>query len=95
MTNLPPDPVVRRVNELVTTFLDVLGILLAALAVGWFGWTAMHPASGLAAAGLTVTALSAIAQRRMVPKPSKASEEGDEEGLPGPAHRGNLHVMGR
>lgn len=93
MTELPPDPMVRRANQLVTTALDTLAVLLFAGAAGWWGWTAVHPAVGLASAGLAVTILSVIAQRQ--PSPKTAAKPGGDEPLPGPTDPGNLHVMGR
>jgi hypothetical protein len=90
-----PDPVVRRVNELTTTFLDTLGVLLFAAAVCWWGW-AYHPATGLVLAALTITLLSGLAQRRYTPRPVKAPKGArpHPKPLPGPEHPGNVHVKG-
>jgi len=91
-----PDPLVRRVNDLTTTFLDTLGILIWGTAMAWWGW-AYHPATGLALAGLTVTLLSGLAQRRNTPRPVKVPKGAHPhlKPLPGPEDPGNLHVKGR
>lgn len=91
-----PDPVVRRVNDLTTTFLDTIGVLLFGAALGWWGW-AYHPATGLASAGLAVTILSGLAQRRNTPRPVKVPKGAHPHlnPLPGPEDPGNLHVKGR
>jgi hypothetical protein len=90
------DPVVRRVNDLTTTFLDTLGVLLFGVAVAWWGW-AYHPATGLVLAALTVTLLSGLAQRRNTPRPVKVPRGAHPhlKPLPGPEHPGNVHVKGR
>jgi hypothetical protein len=88
------DPLVRRVNALVTTFLDLLATLLFAGAVGWTGWVYAGPWAGMVAAGVVVTVLSAVAQHRAAPRrPAPAVVE--PEDLPGPTSPGNVHVMGR
>lgn len=92
MTELPPDPIVRRTNQLVTTALDTLAVLLFAGAAGWWGWSSVHPAFGLATAALVVTILSAVAQHQPRPKPVQASAESPPQ--PGPTDPGNRHVMG-
>lgn len=88
------DESVRRANGLTTTFLDTLGILLLAAAVGWWLWEAVHPAAGLAAAGVVVTALSLIAQRQNSLKVIHR-EPPQTETPPGPEDPGPVHVMGR
>lgn len=94
MTDLPPDPMVRRVNQLTTTFLDTLAILLFAGAAGWSCWR-IAPWVGLFAAACAVSILSILAQLRSAPKAPVPVERDDEDDLPGPADPGNLHVMGR
>jgi hypothetical protein len=91
-----PDPLVRRVNDLTTTFLDTIGVLLFGAAVCWWGW-AYHPATGLALAGLAVTILSGLAQRRNTPRPAKVPPGAHPhlKPLPGPEHPGTVHVKGR
>jgi hypothetical protein len=54
----------------------------------------MHPAAGLAVAGVVVTGLSLVAQRQPKVK-DRHLKAVEDEPLPGPADRGNLHVMGR
>lgn len=95
MIDLPPDPMVRRVNQLTTTFLDTLALLLIAGGTGLALWVQVNPPSGIIAAGLFVLIFSNVAQRRAVPKLPKSTERDDEDDLPGPADPGNLHVMGR
>lgn len=92
MTDLPPDLAMRRADHIVTTALDTLAILLFGAAAGWWGWTAVHPATGLAAAGLVITIMSVVAQRQ--PRP-KSAERPAEDIPPGPKDPGNIHVMGR
>jgi hypothetical protein len=95
MTDLPAgDPVVRRANDLATSALDVLGSLLLAAAAGWWAWTAVHPALGLAVAGSVVIVLSGLAQWRGTPRSSPARVS-PAPALPGPTDPGPLHVMGR
>lgn len=88
------DPMVSRVNALVTTFLDLLATLLFAGAACWAAWVLLVPAAGLLCAGLVVAAMSAFAQHRATPRPP-APADADTEVLPGPTDPGNLHVMGR
>jgi hypothetical protein len=85
---------VRRVNALVTTFLDLLATLLFAAGAMLSVWQVADMWVGLLAAGVVVTLLSALAQHRARPlEPAPAGDE--DEPLPGPASAGNLHVMGR
>lgn len=90
------DPMVRRVNALVTTFLDLLATLLIAAAAGCAAWVLLVPAAGLLAAGVVVAVFSMLAQHRATPRPP-TPVVGDDETitLPGPTDPGNLHVMGR
>lgn len=95
MTDLPAgDPVVRRANDLATSALDVLGSLLLAAAAGWWAWSAVHPALGLAVAGSVVIVLSGLAQWRGTPR-TMARHTPAPTALPGPTDPGPLHVMGR
>jgi hypothetical protein len=90
------DVVIDRVNALTTTFLDVLGTLLVAFAVGWAIWGApWRQALAAAVAGLVVMLLSGLAQHRAVPKALPEIEQDPDEPLPGPTDPGNLHVLGR
>ena len=88
------DEPVRRVNQLTTTLLDTLAILLFAAANGWGFWEWIGPAAGLGAAGATVFTFSLIAQRQARVKVVRGEPE-ERRPLPGPADPGNLHVMGR
>lgn len=94
MTDQPPDTAVSRANQLTTTFLDTLGILLLAAAVGWWLWEGLGPASGLFAAGALILVMSFAAQHRgdVRPRPTGRPTSAPQ---PGPADAGNLHVMGR
>lgn len=95
MTDMPSDPYVGRTNQLTTTFLDTLGVLLVAAGCGWAAWQ-VHPAWGLLAAGVVVTLLSAFAQWRDRPIPfRRLDDDASDVPLPGPTHPGNLHVIGR
>lgn len=85
----------RRTNALTTTFLDLLGTLLFAGAAGYAAWTLLAPWAGMMGAGVVVTALSALAQRRAQPRPVRLRAVPDEDEAPGPTSPGNLHVMGR
>ena len=95
VTDLPPDPMVRRVNQLTTTFLDTLALLLIAGGTGFSLWVKVNPPTGVIAAGIFVLFGSVLAQRRATPKSLKPVERDDEDDLPGPTDPGNLHVMGR
>jgi hypothetical protein len=88
------DEPVRRVNQLTTTFLDTLAVLLFAAGVGWALWVEVGPAAGLSGAGLVIFVFSLLAQRQAIIK-VRAAEPDDRKPLPGPADPGNLHVMGR
>lgn len=90
------DPLIRRVNALVTTFLDLLATLLFAGAVGYAAWVTLGVAAGLGFAAVMVTLLSMLAQRQARPKVTPAGPDDDDTiTLPGPTDPGNLHVMGR
>lgn len=95
-TPTAPDPVVRRVNDLTTTVLDTIGVLLFSGAVGWWGW-GYHPSTGMTLAALTITLLSGLAQRRNAPRPVRVPKGAHPHltPLPGPEHPGNMHVKGR
>jgi hypothetical protein len=91
-----PDPVVTRINELLTTVLDVAGSLGTVFAVGWIIWGApWRQALAVAVAGLLVVAFSNLAQRRAAPKPPPPIEVDETIPLPGASHPGNVHIMGR
>jgi hypothetical protein len=93
--SFPRDPVVARVNSLVTTFLDAAGALLIAAALGWGSWQAWGLGWGLAAAGSTVMLMSSVAQARANPRPARLPKGAHPHpDQPGPQHPGNLHVMG-
>lgn len=85
---------VRRANELTTTFLDTLAVLLLAAGAGWWLWALVAPAAGLVLAGVVVFAFSLMAQRQATVKrePVKSAES---DTPPGPEDPGSLHVMGR
>lgn len=88
------DPIVGRVNDLVTTFMDLLGALLLAAGAGWAVWHQWGLGWGLTIGGVAVTALSAWAQHRARPAlPKQAARP--RATLPGPSDPGNLHVAGR
>jgi hypothetical protein len=96
MTNQPAprrDPVVDRVNEMVTTLLDLLGVLLLAGAAAWAVWRSWGVGWALAVGGLVVTLLSAWAQaRQRAPKPVRTARPRIIN--PGPEDPGTLHVGG-
>lgn len=96
MTDLPPDPYVRRANQLTTTFFDALAVLLLTAGAGVAGWHLIALWVGLMFAAVTLMLLSALVQWRATPRAPKP-ELGDDETipLPGPDDPGNLHVMGR
>lgn len=91
-----PDRVVTRVNELITTVLDVAGALGVAVGIGWLIWGApwRQPAAVIIT-GALIFGLSYVAQRRALPKPLPEVEQEIPEPLPGAAHPGTLHVLGR
>jgi hypothetical protein len=92
----PPDRVVTRVNELLTSVLDVSGSLGLVFAVGWIIWGApWRQALAVAVAGVLVIAFSNVAQRRTTPKPPPVVEPEETVPLPGPADPGNIHFAGR
>jgi hypothetical protein len=87
------DPVVDRVNELTTTFLDMVAALAVVAGCGYAVWTAYGPAWGLIVAGVVLTVLSALAQLRSRPRTVKPSRAGPAE-VPGPSDPGVLHIAG-
>lgn len=92
------DPVVDRVNELTTTALDTLAVLLMAGSVGWLGW-GLSPSAGLGFAAILLILFSSLAQARhrnsMKRKAEVPARPHREVVLPGPEDPGNLHVKGR
>lgn len=92
-----PAATVDRVNGVVTTLLDALGVLLLAAGLGWGAWQVWGIGWGLCAAGLAVTILSNIAQLRQAPRPVKVppGAHPHREFLPGPEDPGPVHVKGR
>lgn len=96
MTDLeysPPDRVVRRVNEITFTFLDAVGTLLVAAAVGWWAWEKSGPPAGLLLAGACVTILSVLGQARFNPRPPKVKAR-QRPHVPGPTDPGPVHIAG-
>jgi hypothetical protein len=98
MTDLPAgDPVVRRANDLATSALDVLGSLLLAAAAGWWAWSAVHPALGLAVAG--AGRHRAVRARPVARHPAivdaKLGVGRRRSRCPARRTRARLHVMGR
>jgi hypothetical protein len=91
------DPIVDRVNELGTTFLDILGALLLSAGAAYGAWQAWGVALGLAVGGFAVTLLSGLAQARARPRAARVppGAHPHREFLPGPEDPGNLHVAGR
>jgi hypothetical protein len=87
------DPVVDRVNELVTTALDVSGVVLFALAAWYLGASLSSPGTGFALSSMVLLAASGIVQRRA--RPRKPASKPARVAPPGPADPGNLHVKGR
>jgi hypothetical protein len=96
VTDLPPDPYVRRANQFTTTFFDALAVLLLSAGAGVAGWQLIALWVGLMFAAVTLMILSALAQWRASARPPRPTVVDDETiPLPGPADPGNLHVMGR
>lgn len=89
------DPMVRRVNALVTTFLDALAILAIAAGVGWATQPRVGWAGALFFAGCILATLSMVAQFSQRPARVPKPTDDDTVDLPGPTDPGNLHVMGR
>ena len=87
------DPVVDRVNELTTTFLDTLATL--AFAVGAWVWGDRYLGTGMSwvAAGFVVFAYSLLAQWRNRPHVPKRQPATPPE-VPGPSHAGTMHIAG-
>lgn len=93
----PRDPLVGRVNDLTTTFLDTAGVLLFAGAAGYFGWTWQNPAIGLLWAGIVLLMLSTIAQSRQRPKRAKVrpGAHPHPSTFTTPESSGTVHTRGR
>lgn len=91
------DPMVDRVNELVTTFLDTAAVV--ALAVAAFLWAqTWGNALGVAVAGVVLMLFSGLAQaRHRSTRKLKAPAAVPHRAVvpPGPEDPGNLHVKGR
>ena len=100
MTDLPPlirsDRVVARTNELVTTGLDTLGILLLAGAAFLGVWRPDRLALGVLAAGVVVLMLSTLVQARQRPRVAKVppGAHPHRAPAPGPEDPGTIHVKG-
>lgn len=98
VTTTTRDPVVGRVNDLTTTFLDTLGVLLLAAGIAYGAWATWGLGWAFAAAGLTVTVLSTMVQARQQPRrPAKVppgAHPHPPAPLPGPEDPGPLHVRG-
>jgi hypothetical protein len=91
-----PDRVVTRVNELLTTLMDVGGALAVAFGIGWTIWGApWRHTVAVVVAGILVVLLSNIAQYRAAPKSVTPAETPEPAPLPGASDPGPLHVMGR
>jgi hypothetical protein len=92
----PPDRVVTRINELLTSVLDVSGSLGLVFSVGWIIWGApWRQALAVAIAGILVIAFSNVAQRRTTSKPPPVVEPDEVIPLPGPSDPGHIHFAGR
>lgn len=90
------DPVVDRVNELVTTGLDLAAAVCAAIAAWWLGRRFGGPDTAWAAAAVMLIIFSGLAQMRTArPRIRPAPARPHREIPPGPADPGNLHVRGR
>ena len=87
------DDGVRRINQITTTFLDTLAVLLLAAGACWTLWVMVSPGLGLAAAGALIGLFSLLAQRQATVK--RVPPAAADAVPPGPADPGNLHVMGR
>lgn len=88
------DPLVDRVNELITTFMDVLGALLLTGAAAYGAWALWGTGWALLVAGVSLLACSVVAQtlnRQRAPRPLP-----DEPPmpLPGPSDPGSVHFAG-
>ena len=88
------DPIVTRVNDLVTTFMDLLGGLLIAAGGAWATWQKFGFGWGLAVGGITVLVMSTWAQMRAQPARPKPAARPHREPLPGPSDAGSLHIAG-
>jgi len=87
------DPVVDRVNELATTFMDVAAALLLAAGCGYAALVSFGVAWGLVATAGALLVLSALAQMRVRPHaPEYVGTEPAE--IPGPSHPGTVHIAG-
>jgi hypothetical protein len=87
------DPVVDRVNELTTTFMDVAAALLLAGGCGYAVWVTFGLAWGMIVTAVALMVLSALAQLRSRPR-VQAYEPVEPVEMPGPSHAGNLHIAG-
>lgn len=87
------DPVVDRVNELITTLMDAAGVLLLVGAAGYGAWALWGRGWALLVGGVVMIVLSTFAQARSrgrAPAPLTA----EQMEIPGPSHPGTVHIAG-
>lgn len=85
------DPVVHRINEIMTTLFDMAGVVLLAISA-WVGvGDRLWPGAQWTAAAFFVLTGSALAQRRdRVPKLKRPLRPY----VPGPSDPGTVHIAG-
>jgi hypothetical protein len=88
------DPVVDRVNELTTTFLDIAGVLLLTAAAAYGARVAWGSGWALLVAGGSLIACSVLAQLRSRPFGPRGNRPSVPVEIPGPSHPGTVHIAG-
>lgn len=88
------DPLVERVNDLTTTFLDIGGVLLLTAAAAYGARVTWGDGWALLVAGVSLLACSVLAQIRSRPRSNRPPAPAEPDELPGPSHPGNLHMAG-
>lgn len=91
---LRTDPLVDRVNELTTTFLDTAATL--AFGVGAWVWADRYLGTGMpwVSGGFVLFAYSWLAQWRNRSRVPKSQRTATSAEIPGPSHAGTVHIAG-
>jgi hypothetical protein len=88
------DPVVDRVNELTTTFMDIAGVLLLSAAAAYGARVIWGSGWALLVAGVSLLACSVLAQLRSRPSRPRSNRSPAVPEVPGPSHPGTVHIAG-
>lgn len=81
-------------KETLSTLLDVAAMLAVAGGVGWGLWAVIGPWA-VSVGGVLLFGMSALSSATRRPPEAAPQVVEEPEILPGPAHPGTLHVVGR